>query len=78
MNDEIWISREVLDVTNTDEKLYLNIAEAAEYIGVSRPTMIAWANRGDFPAVRSGRRWIIPREALSRWMDDRARERAQL
>lgn len=51
---------------------------AAKFANVSTPTMTEWVNRQDFPAFRSGRRWIIPRASFERWLEDQARERAQL
>lgn len=50
----------------------------AKWANVSVPTFAAWMKRPDFPAFKSGRRWIIPRDALIRWMNERAEERAQL
>ncbi len=54
------------------------LKDAALYAHVSAPTMIAWVNRADFPAFRSGRRWIIPRDAFIRWMEQQAAKRARL
>ena len=51
---------------------------AAKHAGVSVPTITEWVNRSDFPAFRSGRRWIIPRSSFEKWLEDQARERAQL
>ncbi len=56
----------------------LTLENAAKLAGVSIPTMQAWVNRRDFPAFRSGRRWIIPRDALIDWIKARAQERAAL
>ena len=53
-----------------------NLKSAAEYASVSAPTMLEWVNRGDFPAFRSGRRWVIPREGLTNWLNEQARARA--
>ena len=55
-----------------------NLKEAAAYAGVSNPTMISWVNRADFPAFRSGRRWIIPRRPFIHWLEEQAEKRAQL
>ncbi|MBE5774051.1 MAG: helix-turn-helix domain-containing protein [Clostridiales bacterium] len=54
------------------------LSSAAVYACVSEPTMLEWVNRRDFPAFRSGRRWIIPRASFDAWLDERAHERAQL
>lgn len=55
-----------------------NLKTAAEFAGVSTPTMLEWVNRGDFPAFRSGRRWVIPKETLNDWLKEQARQRACL
>ena len=50
----------------------LNLEEAAKAINVSRPTMLTIARRADFPAFRTGKRWIIPIDALRQWLNDQA------
>ncbi len=59
------------------EKLAYNLEEAAEAVGVSRPTMTEMVHREDFQALRVGRRWIIPVDGLRRWMDDQSRMREE-
>ena len=56
----------------------LNLQEAAVFMGTNRTTMGMIVNTPGFPAFRVGRRWIIPRDALIRWMNERAAVRAQL
>ena len=58
------------------ETIGLTLEAAAKLAGVSAPTMLSWVNRSDFPAFRSGRRWVIPRESLLEWMKAQAAERA--
>lgn len=53
-----------------------NLKSAAEFASVSTPTMLEWVNRQDFPAFRSGRRWVIPREGFIRWLNEQAAQRA--
>ena len=55
-----------------------NLETGARRIGVSYPTMLELVRRDDFPAFRIGRRWVIPRNALVRWLDEQAAKRAQL
>ena len=55
-----------------------NLQEAAEFIGTNHVTMRGLLSSPEFPAFRMGRRWIIPKDALIRWMNDRAAEHAQL
>lgn len=50
-------------------RLALNAAEAAEMLGVSLPTLRQLTHRADFPAVKLGRRYIIPLASLQRWLD---------
>ena len=57
---------------NESTPLAYNLTEAAEAIHVSRPTMLTFVHREDFPAFRSGRRWIIPVDALRQWLNAQA------
>ena len=52
--------------------------EAARAAGVSTVTMRQWVNRSDFPAFKSGKRWIIPVDAFREWLVSNARNRANL
>lgn len=47
---------------------FASAEEAARYIGVSKPIMLAALSRGEIPARRIGRRWIISRAAVDRWL----------
>ena len=51
------------------EKLTMNISEAAQILGISRPTMYRLIARGDFPVLRIGRRTLIPIAPLERWIE---------
>ena len=53
-------------------KMALNFTEAAELLGVSRPTMYQIAHSEGFPTVRVGRRVLIPRAGLERWLEAQA------
>lgn len=55
-----------------------NLDEAAKFIGVSHVTMASIVKQRDFPALRVGRRWVIPRDALIKWMNGKAEERLEL
>ena len=59
-------------------KLAYTLKEAAEAIGVSEPTMHAMVQQPGFPAFRVGKRWVIPMDAFSTWLNDRACEQAKL
>ena len=50
------------------ERIALNITEAAEMLGVSRNTMYReLLHRQDFPAFKIGGRILIPRAKLEAW-----------
>lgn len=52
----------------------LTKAEAAEYLGVSRPTFDNLMREPDFPVVRIGaRRVFINREKLDEWIERHTR-----
>ena len=55
------------------EKLTVSVEEMAAMLGISLPIAYELAKRDGFPAVRvSGRRIIIPVEALKRWLNEQA------
>ena len=57
-------------------KLAYNIAQAAEAACVSEPTMRKLVNTDGFPAIRVGRRWVIPVEAFNNWLIQEANRRS--
>lgn len=58
-------------ITAMDEKL-LSVREAAAMAGTSRPTVTTACANGDIPeAMRIGWQWVIPRDAVLRWMQNR-------
>jgi excisionase family DNA binding protein len=46
----------------------LKVAEAAVFLGLERKTVYAAIKRGDLPARRVGRRVVILRDVLLRWL----------
>ncbi|MBR1456218.1 MAG: helix-turn-helix domain-containing protein [Oscillospiraceae bacterium] len=51
----------------TQEKVALNVSEAAELLGLSRTTVYELIHREDFPAFKIGARTVIPRKKLEEW-----------
>lgn len=51
-------------------KLCLRVDECAESIGLSAPTIYELIRAHDFPAIRYGKKWVIPVEPLRRWIDE--------
>ena len=52
-----------------NERLGLTVVEAAKLLGISRSLAYQLAERGELPAVRLGRRLVVPRRALERLLD---------
>lgn len=52
--------------------------EASEDTGITKTILYQLVHRQDFPAMKVGRRWIIHKALLAEWIEDRAKERAQL
>jgi excisionase family DNA binding protein len=48
----------------SSQRVTLTVPEAAELLGVGRTTLYELVRAGKFPAVRLGRRILIPRRAL--------------
>jgi excisionase family DNA binding protein len=46
------------------ERLVLTVEETAELLGLSRGAAYEGVRCGDIPAVRVGRRWLVPRARL--------------
>jgi excisionase family DNA binding protein len=47
----------------------LRVPDAARLLGVSARTYYAAAARGEVPAIRIGRRLVVPEAALRRFLD---------
>ena len=47
----------------------MTVSELQEAIGCGRRQAYELANRTDFPAIRLGKKILIPREAFLRWLD---------
>ena len=57
-------------------QLAYNLNQAADAANVSKPTMLRLVNESDFPAIRVGRRWVIPVDAFNAWLNKQAEARA--
>ena len=54
------------------EKLAINVTELAKVLGIGQPNAYDLVNRSDFPAIRIGRRILIPMDKLREWLDNEA------
>lgn len=61
-----------------NKRLAITADEAAAELGVSKPTMYAIARSEGFPAVRVGRRVIIPRKEFEEWLSESAMNRTEI
>ena len=57
---------------NPSEKLVYNIGELAEVLGIGLPAARNMIHVQGFPALKVGGRYLIPKQALQRWLDNRA------
>lgn len=55
------------------DKLTYTVPEIAELIGISKPKAYELINRADFPAIKIGRRIVIPKEEFVLWLGAEAR-----
>jgi excisionase family DNA binding protein len=52
------------------ERITLTVKDISEALGVSLITAYDLVNSQGFPAIRIGKRIIIPRDAFQRWLDN--------
>lgn len=48
----------------------LTVEEAARFIGVSKPKMYELTRKENFPVIHIGKKILINRQALLKWMED--------
>ena len=58
------------NIQTTVEKMGLSVEEAAVYIGIKRATLYRLMSGGTIRSFHVGRRRIIPREELDRFIRD--------
>lgn len=51
------------------EKLVFSVSETAKLLGLSQPATYQAVKRGQIPCIRFGRRMLIPRFALMKFLD---------
>ena len=50
----------------------MTVREVSRYLGVVPDTIYRKARRGEIPAVKMGKIWRFPKEALDKWLNDTA------
>ena len=58
------------NVTLQTEAATVNIAEAARLLGIGRQTAYLLARQGKLPALRLGKRLVVPKVALEQMLAD--------
>ena len=59
-----------------EEKLVYSVPQAAKVLDLSTKTVYQMTHMEGFPAIRLGRRTIIPRAALEEWLSQQVRKGA--
>lgn len=52
------------------EKLVYSMQEAAEVLGISKSYMYELARRGVVPALKLGKRLVVPKEKFIKWINE--------
>lgn len=55
---------------DNNEKIGINVNEAAKILGIGRNTMLEFVKMDGFPAIRLKRKIIIDKEALPKWFSN--------
>lgn len=55
-------------MTEKLKPMAVSVPEAAELLGVSKPTIYQYINREDFPSFRLGGRVLVSVEGLREWV----------
>ena len=56
----------------TSEVLCYKVENLCGLLGVSRPVAYKLAQRTDFPTIRLGRRVLIPKSGLEKWLEQQS------
>lgn len=57
-----------------DVPLNMSVEDVAAVLGMSRMYAYSLCKQPDFPALRMGKRIIIPKDRFIRWMEERAKD----
>ena len=60
------------------EKLSISVHELAGVMGIGRNSAYQLARSAGFPAIRIGRKIVIPIEALKQWLFENGFEQVQI
>lgn len=60
-------------VGRSDDRLMWNVPEVARKLGIGRNEAYRLVRAGILPSIRLGKRILVPRYALERWLEEQAR-----
>lgn len=55
---------------SVDKKTYASVDELAKDLGIGRAAAYSALRAGRIPSIRIGKRFVIPREAVRRWLEN--------
>lgn len=58
------------------DKKTFSAGETSLRIGISKSKTLEMLSKGEIPAIRIGRNWLVPEKALDEWLNNRAFEEA--
>lgn len=59
------------------EKIVLNAYDIAHILEIGLNSAYNLMHREGFPALRVGKKWLVPREAFMRWLNEQAGKEAR-
>jgi excisionase family DNA binding protein len=65
--------QEGLSMRKDTRVTWASVAALAKVLGISRNTAYAGLRDGTIPALRIGRRYILPKAAIAKWLESAAR-----
>lgn len=61
---------------NSERTICHTVDDLCALLQISRPTAYELVHREDFPKIRIGRRVLIPRAGLEKWLEDQTNNRS--
>jgi excisionase family DNA binding protein len=62
--------------TNMDQlPIMLNADQVAQVLGISRAGAYQLMHSKDFPTLRIGKRMVVPKEMLSKWLEEKLKSK---
>lgn len=59
------------------ERMTMDVNDLQQALGIGRRQAYDLVNRADFPAIRLGKRIVIPYDAFRRWLDKQTAEKLE-